>query len=719
MKNSIKFIGVLSLFVFNWSLLQAQNLMWARSLGGNVADLARSLAVDPVGNVFYVGTYEGIVDFDPGPGTYTLSSAGAVDVFVAKLDPSGNFLWARSIGGTFTDAAFSIALDASSNAYIAGSFLGTIDFDPGPGINTMTSVASSYDAFLLKLDASGNFLWSRSFGNADSDHGFALTSNSSGDVFMTGYFNQTVDFNPGIGTYTLSAGIVDDIYVVHLNSTGNFVWARAVGGADVDTGYGIALDALGNVLVTGSYNSTVDFDPGAGVYTLTSNGNSDVYILKLNSSGNFLWARSFGGTSNDEARSIACDASNNVITTGFFELGVDFDPGPGLSFLNSSGVLDAFLSKLDAGGNLIWAINTGGTGNDAGYGVCVDAGSNIYNSGYFSSNVDFDPSMNTYTSSSVGAGDVYVDRFDASGNFVWARTFGGTGNDQAYAIATNSTNNIHTCGNYQLIADFDPNAGVTNLTSNGSEDLFVHKMCQLPLNVGAINGSTVICVGKIGTYSVTAVSGASSYSWNLPAGWSGSSTSSSISATPGSNGLFTVSAGNSCGYSAPQNLSVSVNPLPSVGISGTNTLCLGAVISLTANGANIYSWSTGATVAIVALNPTITTSYTVTGTSTLTSCSNTAVTTLSVVTCVGVQENIASLEQFKLYPNPSNGEFIIVMIEPAVMKIEVYDISGKMVFNSDLSKSDLKLNLKHLNKGIYFCKLIRNNEISTMKIIIE
>ncbi|MBK9283932.1 MAG: T9SS type A sorting domain-containing protein [Sphingobacteriaceae bacterium] len=708
-------IGIFFLSIF--FNLRSQNLVWARACGGNVADLARSLAVDASGNVFYTGVFEGIVDFDPGPGTFTLSSLGTVDVFVAKLDAAGNFVWAKAIGGVSTDAAFSIALDANANVYISGSFSGSVDFDPGPGTYNMTSAASSYDAFLLKLDAAGNFVWSHRFGSNDSDHGFALTADASGNVFMTGYFNQTVDFDPGLGTYNLVSGVIDDIYVVKLDATGNFVWARAVGGNDVDAGYGITLDGAGNVLVTGAFNASVDFDPGIGIFNLTSAGSTDAFVLKLNSSGDFVWARSFGGSSSDEARSIATDAANNVVTTGFFELNVDFDPGLGLYVLGSNGVLDAFVSKLDAGGNFIWANNIGGSGNDAGYGVCIDAGSNIYTCGYFSSTVDFDIGLNTYTLSSAGAGDVYLNRFDASGSFVWAKSFGDVGNDQGYAIATNTSNNIYSCGNFQGSVDFDPNAGVTTLASVGGEDLFVHKMCQIPMNIGAINGTTLLCSGQTNIYSVTAVSGATTYSWNLAGGWSGSSTSTSISATSGSSGIFTVSAGNSCGFSLPQNITVSVNPTPSVNISGSNTLCLGASISLTASGANTYSWSNGATTAIVALNPIVTSTYSVIGTSSISNCSNTAQTTLTVVTCVGLIDRNGLLGQLRVFPNPSGGEFQIEYMDLMDVKVEIQNIMGKIVYCTDLKTS--YMSIKHLGKGVYFCKFFRENESRTIKILIE
>ncbi|HRH12313.1 MAG TPA: hypothetical protein PLU73_12400, partial [Bacteroidia bacterium] len=444
MKIIVKLMCALMIFIFESANVKAQNLIWARSSGTSSSEIARSLSVDANGNVYYTGTFQGTMDFDPGPGTFTLSSAGSDDIYISKMDVNGNFVWARSIGGGLADAPYAIATDQSANVYITGSYNGTVDFDPGAGVSNLISVAATYDAFVLKLDVSGNFVWARSVGGNDSDHGFGLSVDASSNVFVTGYFNLTGDFDPGPGISNLTSAGTDDVFILKLNGSGSFQWARAVGGTNVDTGYSITTDAFGNVIVTGSFNQTTDFDPGIPVFNLVSAGGNDVFVLKLNSSGNFVWAKSFGGTSEDEGRSVCVDPSGNVITCGFFEVSVDFDPGPGTYSLTSNGVLDAFISKLDPSGTLIWANNTGAGGNDAAYGVTTDASGNIYSTGYFSNTVDFDPGISSYTITSAGQYDVFIDRFDASGNFIWAKCLGGTGDEVAYGIALGGTTTVHT-----------------------------------------------------------------------------------------------------------------------------------------------------------------------------------------------------------------------------------------------------------------------------------
>ena len=716
MKIIVKLMCALMIFIFESANVKAQNLIWARSSGTSSSEIARSLSVDANGNVYYTGTFQGTMDFDPGPGTFTLSSAGSDDIYISKLDVNGNFVWARSIGGGLADAPYAIATDQSANVYITGSYNGTVDFDPGAGVSNLISVAATYDAFVLKLDVSGNFAWARSVGGNDSDHGFGLSVDASSNVFVTGYFNLTGDFDPGPGISNLTSAGTDDVFILKLNGSGSFQWARAVGGTNVDTGYSITTDAFGNVIVTGSFNQTTDFDPGIPVFNLVSAGGNDVFVLKLNSSGNFVWAKSFGGTSEDEGRSVCVDPSGNVITCGFFEVSVDFDPGPGTYSLTSNGVLDAFISKLDPSGTLIWANNTGAGGNDAAYGVTTDASGNIYSTGYFSNTVDFDPGISSYTITSAGQYDVFIDRFDASGNFIWAKCLGGTGDEVAYGIALGGTTTVHTCGNFQNTCDFDPNAGILNLISNGTEDLFVHKMCQTPLNAGSILGITSICSGSSSVYSISPVSGATSYSWNIPAGWSGSSSTFSINSTCGNSGIFTVSAVNSCGSSSAQTLSVTVKALPTLSISGSNTLCLGSSVSLTVSGASTYSWSHGATVAIVALNPTITTSYTVTGTSSVTGCSNSAITTLSIVTCTGILNLENDQNTIQIYPNPTNGELSLAL-PFSNGEIDIYDMNGRSVRSEKITTEKVELKLKDLPSGIYLIKIKSNSQVHTTKLI--
>ena len=183
-------------------------------------------------------------------------------------------------------------------------------------------------------------------GGTSIDYGYSITTDDSGCVYTTGSFKKTGDFDPGAGVTNLTSVGITDIYIQKLNTNGNFIWAKSMGGTSSDYGYSITTDDSGCVYTTGRFKNTVDFDPGAGVTNLTSVGNTDIYIQKLDANGKLIWVRSMGGTDNDQGRSITIDGSGNVYTTGRFKNTVDFDPGAALTNLSSAGIYDIYIQKL-------------------------------------------------------------------------------------------------------------------------------------------------------------------------------------------------------------------------------------------------------------------------------------------------------------------------------------------------------------------------------------
>ncbi len=472
-------------------MANAQTFEWARTFGGSSYDEGRSITVDALGNVYTTGSFQGTVDFDPGAGTANLTSVGLRDIFVQKLDATGNFLWARSFGGNSFDEGQSIAVDFSGNVYTTGYFQVTVDFDPSTGTFNLIS-EGSHDVFVQKLDSSGNFIWAKSLGSVVDDVGYSITLDASGNVYTTGYFYGFVDFDPGAGTANLTSAGLFDIFVQKLDASGNFLWARSIGSTANDVGLSIKVDASGNVYTTGYFNGAVDFDPDSGTANLTSVGSDDVFIQKLDSSGSFLWARSFGASSNDLGHSIKIDALGNVYTTGFFLGTVDFDPGVGTANLTPAGSGDIFVQKLDASGNFLWAKSFGGSSFDIGHSITVDSSGNAYTIGNFRGTLDFDPGAGTayLTSVSVGQADVFVQKLDTSGNFLWARSFGGSDIDLGNSITVDASGNVYSIGSFAGTADFDPGAGAANLISAGFSDVFVHKMSQ-----GGVTGLVGIAKG--------------------------------------------------------------------------------------------------------------------------------------------------------------------------------------------------------------------------------
>lgn len=343
---------------------------WAKQIGGTGPEYARGVAVDSSGNVFTTGYFQGSVDFDPGPATSTLASAGGNDAFLQKLDSDGNYDWAIRLGSAANDEGYSVTTDISDNVLVHGIFQGTVDFDPGAGADSRTTTGS-YAAYILKLDTSGGFVWVSVFVDGtssvfSSSRGKSIAVDGSDNVYTTGYFDGTADFDPSAGSSNLTSAGNWDVYVTKLDSSGALQWAKALGGSMDDYGRSIAVDGSGNVYTTGEFNDSADFDPGPGSSILSSPGGTDdhdVFISKLNSSGSFVWAKSFVGTDagcspydygcqkyREDASGIGTDSSGNVYTSGYFSYPVDFDPGTGTDTLSSAGSSDVFLVKMSAAG---------------------------------------------------------------------------------------------------------------------------------------------------------------------------------------------------------------------------------------------------------------------------------------------------------------------------------------------------------------------------------
>jgi len=458
--------------------LHGQSFEWAKTFGGAEDDYGVSV-VDAAGNVYTTGYFEGTVDFDPGTGTVSMSDQGLTDIYVQKINASGDLVWIKSFGGPGGDAGLSIAVDAAGNVYTTGYFEDTVDFDPGSGITNLISQGNT-DIFIQKLDAMGNFLWARSFGSWNVDSGTGVTVDESGNVYTTGRFTHIVDFDPGLETNNLSSAGSSDIFIQKIDSSGNFLWAISFGGSDYDSVHSIAVDSDENVYTTGFFQDSVDFDSGGGSTVLSSEGDADIFIQKIDISGNFLWAKTMGGTDADRGWSISVDTSGNVYTTGDFEGTVDFDAGTGTSNLTAVGAEDVFIQKMDASGNFLWAKSFGGIADDNPASTALDASGNVYTTGFFYGTVDFDPGEGIVNLTGTGVlRETFVMKMDPFGNFDWARAFGGSSTDFGSSISVDALGNVYTTGSFEGIADFNSGEGASEIVSQGQRDVFIQKMEQL------------------------------------------------------------------------------------------------------------------------------------------------------------------------------------------------------------------------------------------------
>jgi hypothetical protein len=479
-------ITVVLFILCTWTFAQDASLAWAKPFAGWDWTSGRAIVVDAGGNIYTTGDFEGDADLDPGADTTNHVSYGDWDSYVSKLDPSGNYVWSRQMGGMSQEKASGIGLDGSGNIYTAGFFTHIADFDPGTCVFNLTSADSSIDIYLSKLDAAGNFVWAIQFGGEGDDEVHSLATDAAGNVYLTGYFNGAVDFDPGAGMVTLTANGLRDVFVAKYDPSGDLVWARRMGGVSAESGRGIQVDAFGNVYVVGEFNEVVDFDPGVGSFILTSAGYSDVFVSKLNSAGNFVWAKHMGGPEFDRGNSIALDGSGNIYALGSFKGTADFDPGAGTTSFTSGGNEDIFIEKLNPSGNMIWARQIGGGGYDFGDAITVEAFSgDVYFTGSFDGIPDFDPGAGTYSLVAEGLDDMYICKLSTAGDFVWAKQMGGFfAMNKGLGIVLDMDRNIITTGRFSGYTDFDPDSGTVILGTTGHYDAFVHKMTQSGLGVG-------------------------------------------------------------------------------------------------------------------------------------------------------------------------------------------------------------------------------------------
>ena len=566
--------------------VQAQELQWAKIMNSNAYEnTMQSIVTDNLGNIYTVGSFIGTVDFDPGQGIFNLSATNSTGMFVTKMDASGQLVWAKAFipefGRNITYP--SLTIDSYGNIYISGGFNGTVDFNPGlstfhlsPSGNLM-SLPSFEDVFVVKLNNYGNFIWAKAMVEGEGvSRAHSIALDNFGNIYITGTFRGAPDFDPGIGTFNLTSVGSSGIFVVKLNNSGNFIWAKAM--VDVIAAHSIVLDNFGNIYMTGTFNGAPDFDPGLDTFNLTSVGGLDCFVSKLDSSGNFVWAKAMGGGQDEQGKSITVDSAGNVYTTGYFGdhnsiATADFDPGLGIYNLTSAGYNDVFVSKLDAFGNFVWAKGIGGAATDFGREIKIDSYGNIFIIGAYSKLTDFDPGASVFNLANSGKYDSFILKLTALGDFVWAKSTGGTGDDHGETIFLNSWGTIYTAGKVEGTVDFDPGAGVVNLTPDWGSTwgLFIQKFCDLKIKATSTNDR--ICAGSAISLSA---SGASTYKW-IPGNLSGAT----VSVSPTTTTTYTVTGTSTdgCTNTATKTITVFDVPTPNISSSKT-TICQGDSIKL-------------------------------------------------------------------------------------------------------------------------------------------
>jgi hypothetical protein len=440
------------------------------------------------------------------------------------------WLWAKDAGGTNSEEGTAIAVDAIGNTYITGFFASlTCPF----GTTSLTNVGFN-DIFIAKYDPASNLVWVKSAGGSGDDKPTGIAVDTSGNVYITGYFSSsTITFD----TITFASNAGTDLFIAKYNSVGNVVWAKKAGGATGDFSNSIVVDASGNSLITGyfksasiSFGSTTLLNPystsGGSNYFIakynalgnpiwakaanggavignniktnnigeifvigsflgnvafdtiskTSNGSKDVFVTKYDTTGNAIWVKTFGGSNEDVGNAISTDLAGNSYITGYSK-SISMAVGSTTLSNNGSPNGDVFIVKFDATGNIIWAKKAVGYSNDVGLAIAADATGNSYLSGYYNgSPITFGTITLNSAFSTTTTGDLFVVKYNTAGTALWAKNLVASTGAKGNGIALDAANNCYLTGFYEDVTLQFDNITLTNAGNQGIRDIFVGKI---------------------------------------------------------------------------------------------------------------------------------------------------------------------------------------------------------------------------------------------------
>jgi gliding motility-associated-like protein len=436
----------------------------------NIDDVSR----DQFGNVYIIGRMSGTVDFNPAAGVANESATGNSDLFFAKYDSSGNFVWVKQIDMGYTGwgvAACKIKVK-NNRIYIGGTFLGSADFDPGAGVATVTATGNLGPYFGC-YDLSGNYIWVKTVGSANNDHTMDLEVDNSGNLYI-GFVcgGVSTDFDPGPGVVSVPVFTNDAVFTKY-DASGNLVFAKSM----LST-YGgwhpvlnITVDNASNIYIAGFTDGNTDIDPGAGVVNVTSTGLSTSYVARYDNMGNYVWHGVYNGA---QVTAIKVNTLNNALyTCGLYNApNVDMDFSAVVQNVTNSGNYDGFMARYDLAGGYVWSYKMGGPNDDYYRDIDFYRGSQLVAVANFqSANVDFDPDAGITNYSSNGQYDFAVTRYDfVNPNLFNSIAIGSTLDDFTAAINTNVPHqSINVVGQFNNVVDFDGMAPVQNEASVGQD----------------------------------------------------------------------------------------------------------------------------------------------------------------------------------------------------------------------------------------------------------
>ncbi len=418
-----------------------KKLQWIFQLTGNGTQRVSSSAIDKYGNIYVSGDFTDTVDFDPSPaGTVSLIAIGNYqNSYLAKYFSDGSLSWARRISRGELGIN-KVLTDDSGNVYLAGK-----------GEFYSSGFGATFGNHILKFSPDGVALDSLYFSSGHSQdpaelRGFAM--DSDGNLIMAGVMRTTIDFDPSSNVFNLTSGTnINDLFIAKYNRNLDLIWAGILNKANTSAVLTAAgLMTLDNdIYLYGSYSGTVDFNPGAGNNSLTSTGGTDGFILKLNTSGNFIWVKEIAsGSGNSSVNGLSFDKSGKMISSGQYTGTADIDPGSSQTNIVSAGDIDLFMLQTDTACNLIWNKTVGGSGAMTNAGLMPAGENNYFIWGTVSDTTDFDAGSGI--SNMIGRSSYpvsYLAKYDMSGNLIRTDSLGKAG----MLLAIDTLDHIYVANN--------------------------------------------------------------------------------------------------------------------------------------------------------------------------------------------------------------------------------------------------------------------------------
>jgi hypothetical protein len=422
--------------------------IFATSAGGQYGDQGNGIALAKSGHIYITGAFYDSATF----GSHTIHTQGSSDSYVAKIDPTGQFNWALSFGGTGTDVGKSIATDEKGHIYIAGHFESNVVF----GAFTLSSQGGK-NIYIAKMDDSGSILWATSAGGATGGIDVnSIVVDATGNTFITGSFAETAV----LGATTLTSRGNSDVFVAKLDDSGKFIFATSAGGSYSDEGFDITLDASGNVYVVGYLQDIAIF----GSTTISSRYYTNAFISKLSNTGQFLWTTATSKSWYAACTGVKVDKTGNVYAAGYFEEEATFGSRP----VSAQAGMGLFVAQINATGQFQRLTLASGAWNTPGKGLGMDDTGNLYLTGSFSDRVAF----GSHQVVAQGKLDIFVATINNTGTFAAATSIGGSESNVGNHIAVDGLGNTFIIGTFRGSIT----ASSTKLSSRGYTDVIIAKI---------------------------------------------------------------------------------------------------------------------------------------------------------------------------------------------------------------------------------------------------